>query len=197
MEWKISDNYRSREASEIFHIDKSAENPHFDGFLLHTIKTMDKVVRYGGNNQVDFFEHPTVIQCGDVRTINIYASDSIKEKKQIFATERGYGEFKGQWEFPGGKIEEGETLQQALVREIREELEASIRVGDLIDTIEYDYPTFHLSMDCFWAEIISGKIVLKEAESANWLIRDELDSIQWLPADESLIEKIGAALQFA
>ena len=90
-----------------------------------------------------------------------------------------------------------ETPQQALVREIREELEASIRVGDLIDTIEYDYPTFHLSMDCFWAEIMSGKIVLKEAESAKWLIRDELDSIQWLPADESLIEKIGAALQFA
>ena len=127
----------------------------------------------------------------------VLCQDSIKEKKQIFATERGYGEFKGQWEFPGGKIEEGETRQQALVREIREELEASIRVGDLIDTIEYDYPTFHLSMDCFWAEIISGKIVLKEAESAKWLIRDELDSIQWLPADESLIEKIGAALQFA
>ena len=76
MEWKISDNYRSREASEMFHIDKSAENPHFDGFLLHTIKTMDKVVRYGGNNQVDFFEHPTVIQCGDVRTINIYNSNN-------------------------------------------------------------------------------------------------------------------------
>lgn len=132
-----------------------------------------------------------------VRVVAAVICDSIKEKKQILATERGYGEFKGQWEFPGGKIEEGETPQQALVREIREELEASIRVGDLIDTIEYDYPTFHLSMDCFWAEIISGKIVLKEAESAKWLIRDELDSIQWLPADESLIEKIGAALQFA
>lgn len=129
-----------------------------------------------------------------VRVVAAVICDSIKEKKQIFATERGYGEFKGQWEFPGGKIEEGETPQQAHVREIREELEASIRVGDLIDTIEYDYPTFHLSMDCFWAEIISGKIVLKEAESAKWLIRDELDSIQWLPADESLIEKIGAAL---
>ena len=132
-----------------------------------------------------------------MRVVAAVICDSIKEKKQIFATERGYGEFKGQREFPGGKIEEGETPQQALVREIREELEASIRVGDLIDTIEYDYPTFHLSMDCFWAEIISGKIVLKEAESAKWLIRDELDSIQWLPADESLIEKIGAALQFA
>ena len=132
-----------------------------------------------------------------VRVVAAVICDSIKEKKQIFAKERGYGEFKGQQEFPGGKIEEGETPQQALVREIREELEASIRVGDLIDTIEYDYPTFHLSMDCFWAEIISGKIVLKEAESAKSLIRDELDSIQWLPADESLIEKIGAALQFA
>ena len=86
MEWKISDNYRSREASEMFHIDKSAENPHFDGFLLHTIKTMDKVVRYGGNNQVDFFEHPTVIQCGDVRTINIYAAVS-KDIKKPFKLE--------------------------------------------------------------------------------------------------------------
>ena len=110
---------------------------------------------------------------------------------------RGYGEFKGKWEFPGGKLEVGETSQQALMREIQEELAVKIEVGELIDTIEYDYPTFHLSMDCFWAEIISGKIVLKEAESAKWLIRDELDSIQWLPADESLIEKIGAALQFA
>ena len=131
-----------------------------------------------------------------MKTIEVVAA-IIKKDDKIFITKRSYGEFIDMWEFPGGKIEEGETPQQALVREIREELEASIRVGDLIDTIEYDYPTFHLSMDCFWAEIISGKIVLKEAESAKWLIRDELDSIQWLPADESLIEKIGAALQFA
>ena len=135
-----------------------------------------------------------------MKTIEVAAAvivDSFENITEVFATERGYGEFKGLWEFPGGKIEVGETPQQALIREIQEELTVKIKVGKLIDTIEYDYPTFHLSMDCFWAEIISGKIVLKEAESAKWLIRDELDSIQWLPADESLIEKIGAALQFA
>lgn len=108
----------------------------------------------------------------------------------IFATQRGYGDFKGGWEFPGGKIEIGETPQEALKREIMEELETEIAVGELIDTIEYDYPTFHLSMDCFWAEIVSGELVLTEHEAARWLTKAELDSVEWLPADITLIDKI-------
>lgn len=128
-----------------------------------------------------------------MKTIRVVAAvicDSVKEKHKIYATSRGYGEFKGQWEFPGGKIEEGETPEQALKREIKEELDAEIEVYDLIETIEYDYPNFHLSMDCFWCEIITGKLVLKEAEAAKWLRKDELDSVQWLPADLTLIGKI-------
>ena len=127
-----------------------------------------------------------------MKTIRVVAAvicDSIEHKTKIFSTARGYGEFKGGWEFPGGKIEAGETPQQAVVREIREELDATVRVGDLIDTIEYDYPAFHLSMDCFWCEVASGELKLLEAEAARWLTKEELDSVQWLPADVTLIDK--------
>lgn len=113
----------------------------------------------------------------------------------IFATQRGYGDLKGGWEFPGGKIEDEETPQEALRREIMEELDTEISVGELIDTIEYDYPTFHLSMDCFWCEIVKGDLVLKEHEAAKWLTADELDSVDWLPADVTLIEQIGNGMK--
>lgn len=115
-------------------------------------------------------------------------------RQMIFATQRGYGEFKGGWEFPGGKIEDGETPQEALKREIIEELETEIKVGDLIDTIEYDYPAFHLSMDCFWAEIVSGDLILKEHEAARWLTIENLNSVDWLPADVTLIDKIASTV---
>ena len=124
-----------------------------------------------------------------MKTIRVVAA-IIRDKDKIFATQRGYGEFKDGWEFPGGKIEEGETPQDALKREIMEELDTEIKVRELIDTIEYDYPTFHLSMDCFWAEVITGHLVLKEAEAAKWLTKEQLDSVDWLPADVTLIDKI-------
>ncbi len=114
----------------------------------------------------------------------------IAEKGRIFATQRGYGEFKDGWEFPGGKIEEGETPQQALVREIQEELDTEVEVGDLLGTVEYDYPTFHLSMQCFLCRIKSGRLNLKEHEAARWLAEDELDSVDWLPADIEVLEWI-------
>jgi len=133
-----------------------------------------------------------------MKTIRVVAAviRSVNESGEpiIFATARGYGEFKGGWEFPGGKIEEGESPEQAIVREINEELDTEISVGDLITTIEYDYPKFHLSMDCFWAEIVSGNLELKEAESARWLTKDTLDSVEWLPADITIIDLIRASI---
>ena len=119
----------------------------------------------------------------------IKATDE-KGEPIIFATRRGYGEFKGGWEFPGGKIEDGETPQEALKREILEELDTEISVGELIDTIEYDYPSFHLSMDCFWCEIVKGDLVLKEHEAAKWLNKESLKAVDWLPADITLIDKL-------
>lgn len=114
----------------------------------------------------------------------------IMDAGKVFATQRGYGEFKDGWEFPGGKMEKGESPQQALLREIKEELDTEINIGELLDTIEYDYPDFHLTMHCYLCTVKAGELVLKEHEAAKWLNRELLDSVEWLPADESLIEKL-------
>lgn len=128
------------------------------------------------------------------KTINVVAAiikaTNEKGEPMIFATQRGHGDFKGGWEFPGGKIESGETPEEALVREIREELDTEIEVGELLETVEYDYPTFHLSMQCFWCTVVSGDLVLKEHAAAKWLSKDELFDVEWLPADIELIKKI-------
>lgn len=133
-----------------------------------------------------------------MKTIRVVAAviKAVNENNKpiIFATQRGYGEFKGGWEFPGGKIEAGETPKEALKREIMEELDTEISVGELIDTIEYDYPEFHISMDCFWCEMVSGDLVMKEHEAAKWLDKEMLYSVGWLPADVLLIEKIKVGL---
>lgn len=128
-----------------------------------------------------------------MKTINVVAAVIMKEGK-VFATQRGYGEFKDGWEFPGGKVEAGESPEEALRREIREELEVEVNVGDLIDTIEYDYPAFHLSMKCYACTIAGGSPHLLGHEAARWLSADQLDSVAWLPADITLIPKIAGLL---
>ena len=124
-----------------------------------------------------------------MKTVRVVAAIIIENGK-VFATQRGYGEFKDGWEFPGGKIEPGETPEEAIVREIKEELDTVVEVGELLDTVEYDYPNFHLSMDCFICKIKSGDLVLKEHEAAKWLTKEILRSVEWLPADEGLVGKI-------
>ena len=128
-----------------------------------------------------------------MKNVKVVAAIIINNGK-VFATQRGYGEFKDGWEFPGGKIEAGESPEQALAREIKEESDTDIRVGDLIDTIEYDYSNFHLSMDCFWCDIVKGGLELKEHEAAKWLTKENLYSVEWLPADVGLIGRIKEVL---
>ncbi|MCR5167528.1 MAG: (deoxy)nucleoside triphosphate pyrophosphohydrolase [Oscillospiraceae bacterium] len=116
--------------------------------------------------------------------------DSLENRRRILSTARGYGEYKGRWEFPGGKIEAGESPEKALVREIKEELCVDIKAGELIDVIEYDYPDFHLTMYCYWCEVVNDEIVLNEAEAARWLTAGEMYDVDWLPADKVIIDKI-------
>lgn len=124
-----------------------------------------------------------------MKTIKVVAA-IIKDGNKVFATARGYGEYKGWWEFPGGKVESGETPEEALAREIKEELDSEIQVEEYLDTIEYDYSEFHLSMRCYWCGLISGELTLKEAEDAMWLTKASIDSVKWLPADITILEKI-------
>lgn len=135
--------------------------------------------------------HFSIVECR--KKVEVVAA-IIRDRDRIFATQRGYGEFKDGWEFPGGKMESGETPQQALVREIKEELDTIIEVGDLLETIEYDYPKFHLTMHCFMCTIESGDLVLREHEAARWLTKDTLDSVEWLPADLAVIENISTMI---
>jgi 8-oxo-dGTP diphosphatase len=123
------------------------------------------------------------------KTINVVAA-LIRDGDRVFATARGYGDYKGWWEFPGGKVEPGESPEDALKREIKEELDSEISVDEYISTIEFDYPKFHLTMRCYWCSLISGDLVLKEAEDARWLDAKNIDSVKWLPADITLIDEI-------
>lgn len=155
-----------------------------------------QAMAYQKNDGLTITVVPTVSLAMDqVRVAIKVVAAIIIDNGKVFATQRGYGEFKDGWEFPGGKIEEGETAREAIVREIREELDTEIQVEELLDTVEYDYPKFHLSMDCFICTVKSGDLVLKEHEAAKWLTKETLGSVEWLPADEGLIEKIREYIQ--
>ena len=129
-----------------------------------------------------------------MKTINVVAA-VIRDKDRVLATARGYGDYKGFWKFPGGKIEEGETPEDALVREIKEELDINIKINNYIDTVEFNYPKFHLSMSCYFCSILSGNLTLKEAEDSKWLSKEQLDSVNWLPADLVIVDSVRELLK--
>ena len=162
------------------------------------MKNSRQCPKCGGNNIVVIQNdgHPdgnylkTVRVVGAIIMAEKDGEKAAEHQKMIFATQRGYGDYKDGWEFPGGKIEEGETPEEAIVREIKEELDTLIKVEKYVDTIEYDYPTFHLSMDCFLCSIVEGEPVLKEHEAAKWLTKETIDSVDWLPADITILDKV-------
>lgn len=167
---------------------------YFEEDGLTSLQTIDvKDDRSTSPQSTDALENMPTLSSSDVvedkPTIRVVAA-VIRDGDRIYATQRGYGEYKDGWEFPGGKIEPGETPEEALVREIREELAVTIEVGEKISTIEYDYPKFHLSMDCFWCRIVDGEIHLQEHEAARWLTKEDLAAVDWLPADRRLIENM-------
>ena len=130
-----------------------------------------------------------VRRCVNLKNVNVVVALIIHDGK-YFATQRGYGDFKDGWEFPGGKVEENETGEEALIREIKEELETTIKVDKYFDTVEYDYPKFHLSMRCYICSIVEGKLHLIEHEASKWLSKEELNDVDWLPADKIIVEKL-------
>ena len=167
---------------------------YFEEDGLTSLQTIDvKDDRSTSPQSTDALENMPTLSSSDVvedkPTIRVVAA-VIRDGDRIYATQRGYGEYKDGWEFPGGKIEPGETPEEALVREIREELAVTIEVGEKISTIEYDYPKFHLSMDCFWCRIVDGEIHLQEHEAARWLTKEDLAAVDWLPADRRLIAEM-------
>ncbi len=129
-----------------------------------------------------------------MKSIEVVAA-AIYQDGKVLAAQRGYGDFKGGWEFPGGEVEPGESLKDAIVREIQEEMEATIEVGEKIGTVEYDYPNFHLKMHCFWATVKEGKLKLLEHDGAIWLDKENILTVHWLPADVGLVEKVAKRLE--
>ncbi len=161
---------------------------------LEDQKSIEVSERWISQNGIEEGKYVWIDESGNVmKAIKVVAAIIVADKndqKMLFSTQRGYGEFKDGWEFPGGKVEEGESPEQAIVREIKEELDTLIKVEKFIDKIEYDYPDFHLSMDCFLCSILEGNLVLKEHEAAKWLSKEDIDSVDWLPADVTIVEKV-------